>query len=102
LQFPKSLVLDADALNLLAENPHLLKKRENVVITPHPGEARRLAEAFGICETERLPLAAALAQKLQAVVLLKGKLPSSLLPAENRSLSLRVLPPLPLPEAEMF
>ena len=73
LQFPGSLILDADALNLLAENPHLLKKRENVVITPHPGEARRLAEAFGICETERLPLAAVLAQKLGAVVLLKGK-----------------------------
>jgi NAD(P)H-hydrate epimerase len=32
-----------------------------------------LAEAFGICETERVPLSCALAQKLQAVVLLKGK-----------------------------
>ena len=73
MQFPGSLVLDADALNLLAENPHLWKKRENLVMTPHPGEARRLAAAFGIVETERPALARALAQKLHAVVLLKGK-----------------------------
>ena len=42
-------------------------------MTPHPGEARRLAAAFGIVETERPALARALAQKLHAVVLLKGK-----------------------------
>ncbi|MEC9376365.1 MAG: NAD(P)H-hydrate dehydratase [Pseudomonadota bacterium] len=33
------LVVDADALNLLAEEPY---KRDNWVLTPHPGEAARL------------------------------------------------------------
>lgn len=35
----KRCVLDADALNLLAEQP---VRRENWVLTPHPGEAARL------------------------------------------------------------
>ena len=73
LKFQGPVVLDADALNLLARTPQLWQKRSDVVITPHPGEARRLAEAFGITETERTPLAKTLAQKLGAVVLLKGK-----------------------------
>ena len=34
-----SLVVDADALNLLARNP---RKCEHWVLTPHPGEAARL------------------------------------------------------------
>lgn len=37
------LVLDADALNLLSEDPALLKKRKGVtVLTPHPREMSRL------------------------------------------------------------
>lgn len=37
------LVIDADALNLLAENKDLLKLiPENSVLTPHPGELKRL------------------------------------------------------------
>lgn len=35
----KQLVLDADALQLLAQHPH---KRDDWVLTPHPGEAARL------------------------------------------------------------
>jgi NAD(P)H-hydrate epimerase len=35
------LVVDADALNLLAENP---VTRDNWVLTPHPGEAARLLQ----------------------------------------------------------
>ncbi|AMK78163.1 MULTISPECIES: bifunctional ADP-dependent NAD(P)H-hydrate dehydratase/NAD(P)H-hydrate epimerase [Methylomonas] len=35
----KPCVLDADALNLLAEQP---TRRENWILTPHPGEAARL------------------------------------------------------------
>ena len=38
------LVLDADALNLLAENPQLLKGRKSpMIFTPHPGELARLS-----------------------------------------------------------
>lgn len=35
----KPALWDADALNLLALNP---EKRQNRVMTPHPGEAARL------------------------------------------------------------
>ena len=35
----KACVIDADALNLLAKNP---VKRQNWILTPHPGEAARL------------------------------------------------------------
>lgn len=38
-QTDKPLVVDADALNLLAKNPI---QRENWILTPHPGEASRL------------------------------------------------------------
>lgn len=38
-------VLDADALNILSENPDLRPlMHENCLITPHPGEAARLAK----------------------------------------------------------
>ena len=39
----KPLVIDADGLNLLADNPRLLKKLPpETVLTPHPGEFARL------------------------------------------------------------
>ncbi len=40
LQTDKTLVLDADALNLIAEQG--LQLNQNCVLTPHPGEAARL------------------------------------------------------------
>jgi NAD(P)H-hydrate epimerase len=43
----KPCVLDADALNLLAEQP---VRRENWVLTPHPGEAARLLD----CNTRQI------------------------------------------------
>jgi len=71
--FPGKILLDADALNLLAENPALLKKKDHLIFTPHPGEAARLARAFDIAETEdREAFASALARKLGGVVILKG------------------------------
>ncbi len=73
LAFPGALLLDADALNLLCRDPQCWKERENVVLTPHPGEAMRLARAFGVAtDLPRVELAVALAKKLHAVVLLKG------------------------------
>ena len=73
LKFPGELLLDADALNLLARHPEIWNARANVVLTPHPGEAERLRIAFGIPEAgSRSELAAALADRLGAVVVLKG------------------------------
>ena len=43
-------VVDADALNLMAEHPEMLRLlRSSHVLTPHPGEARRLFEAVSAC-----------------------------------------------------
>ncbi len=42
LRGDKPTVLDADALNLLARNPSLMKYARGAVITPHVGEMRRL------------------------------------------------------------
>jgi len=44
LQLEKKLLIDADGLNTIAENPDILKeKKASVVITPHIGEMARLA-----------------------------------------------------------
>jgi hydroxyethylthiazole kinase-like uncharacterized protein yjeF len=71
------LVLDADALNLLAARPVLLRKVSRrgtpPVLTPHPAEAARLlgtnTEAV---QADRLAAALELAQRHQALVVLKG------------------------------
>ncbi|MBO5762838.1 MAG: NAD(P)H-hydrate dehydratase [Lentisphaeria bacterium] len=65
-------VLDADALNLLAQQK-IRPMRENVILTPHPGEAARLAAAWKIpANLSRCQLAAALAEASGCTVLLKG------------------------------
>ena len=71
LECGKPLVLDADALNLLALRPHEL--RTDCVITPHPGEAARLL-GIGTAEVQRDRFAAALslAERYRCVVVLKG------------------------------
>lgn len=44
--YTKPLVLDADALNCVAENPDILKKaKAPIIITPHPGEMARLVKS---------------------------------------------------------
>ncbi len=67
-------VLDADALNLVAETPTLLANAAGpIVITPHPGEAARLLDlTIADVEADRLGAARALASKTRAVVVLKG------------------------------
>ena len=73
LLFPGPLLLDADALNTAAREPERWLKRDKLVITPHPGEAKRLADAFGIPYfEERTQFALALAAGLGAVTVLKG------------------------------
>ncbi len=73
LGFSGPMVLDADALNLLSRHPQLWKRRDNVVMTPHPGEAARLAGAFGVTNPgDRRRFAAALAATLGTVIVLKG------------------------------
>lgn len=72
-EFPGPLLLDADALNTAAREPQRWLRHGKTVITPHPGEAKRLAEAFGVPQFEdRTNFALALAAKLDAVTVLKG------------------------------
>ncbi|MGC2498228.1 MAG: NAD(P)H-hydrate dehydratase, partial [Acidobacteriaceae bacterium] len=68
------LVLDADALNILAKHPNKLDGRKRtMVLTPHPGEMARLA---GISTKEvqarREPLAREFATKHHVTLVLKG------------------------------
>lgn len=66
----KPLVVDADALNLLAASPQPLPQ---AVLTPHPGEAARLlATDTASVQRDRFAAAQALASRYSAVVVLKG------------------------------
>ena len=72
------IVVDADAINALASISELTREfRANAVLTPHPGEYRRLASALRIdmdptSESQRPAATEALAQRLGCVVVLKG------------------------------
>ena len=66
----KPMLWDADALNLLAISA---EKRQNRIITPHPGEAARLLNIkTSEIESDRLHAAQRLAQQYGGVVVLKG------------------------------
>ncbi len=67
----KPLVLDADALNLLAQAPRRLRSCD--VLTPHPGEAARLLGCeTGEIQRDRFAAANALCERYGAYVVLKG------------------------------
>lgn len=66
----KPCVLDADALNLLSNEP---RRQTNWVLTPHPGEAARLLGcSVAEIEQDRFAAVRAIQQKYGGVVLLKG------------------------------
>jgi hydroxyethylthiazole kinase-like uncharacterized protein yjeF len=71
------LVLDADALNLIAASPdlqaRLAKHRGGALMTPHPLEAARLLGVTSAAvQAGRMAAARELAARFQAVVVLKG------------------------------
>ena len=72
------LVLDADALNLIAADPELLdmvpQRQAPTVLTPHAGELKRLLTALNLnpAELSRQDAALNIARKLNAVVIAKG------------------------------
>lgn len=70
----KSLVVDADALNLLAEGRVVrTRKRDNWVLTPHPGEAARLLNStVSEVQNNRFEAAKAIQSTYGGVVVLKG------------------------------
>ncbi|AVM51123.1 NAD(P)H-hydrate dehydratase [Capnocytophaga sp. oral taxon 878] len=65
-------VIDADALNLIAENPKLLKQLPyEAVLTPHPKELERLIGVWKD-DYDKLAKAKAFAQKHNIVLVIKG------------------------------
>lgn len=70
LETGKPLVLDADALNLLAADPAPV---ETAVLTPHPGEAGRLLGRSTVAvQADRLDALHALEARYAAAIVLKG------------------------------
>ncbi|HQR03292.1 MAG: NAD(P)H-hydrate dehydratase [Proteobacteria bacterium] len=74
---PQPLVIDADALNLLAAHPvlagGLVRRGAATILTPHPAEAARLLGVdTASVQADRIAAALSLAQRHGAVVALKG------------------------------
>jgi ADP-dependent NAD(P)H-hydrate dehydratase / NAD(P)H-hydrate epimerase len=66
----KPLVLDADALNLLSAAP---RRRDDWILTPHPGEAGRLlGTSAQAVQQDRLAALDALLERYGGTVVLKG------------------------------
>lgn len=64
------LVVDADGLNVLARSP---RRRDDWVLTPHPGEAARLLDcSVAEVESDRFEAARRLQDRYGGVVILKG------------------------------
>ena len=69
------IVIDADALNCLAKDPTWIQRRKaSIILTPHPGEMKRLWESLfrEQLDEDRSEQATALAEKTGCTVLLKG------------------------------
>ena len=74
------MVIDADALNILASQKRWPAARDfkaRAVLTPHPGEMKRLAKLLGVTEVPadddgRSDLAASAAKAFGQIIVLKG------------------------------
>lgn len=65
-------VIDADALNILSENRELQRLvSRNSILTPHPGEFRRLVDDWAN-DIERLSRQRSLSARLKSIIVLKG------------------------------
>ena len=73
-EFKGPVVLDADALNAVAEQPEILRLiAGRGVITPHPGEMGRLIQqTSALVQSDRFQAAQTLAQTSGVTVVLKG------------------------------
>lgn len=75
LEHDKKTVIDADALNLIAAFPEIMKPNGNFIFTPHAGEIARLLSAFdrdNKVTENRIFKAERAAELLGGVVVLKG------------------------------
>lgn len=77
IESPLPLLVDADALNILAERPvvarRLTRRERPAILTPHPAEAARLlAITTEAVQSDRVANALELAHRFNAHVVLKG------------------------------
>lgn len=74
LQSGLPLILDADALNLLAANrPAVAEKRDDWILTPHPGEAARLLDTTTAeIQADRFSAITELQKRYGGAIILKG------------------------------
>lgn len=71
----KTVVIDADALNLIARHPAIIQRSGSapLIMTPHPGELARLQQAFSLPQVSaRIEAAQQMASYCNAIVVLKG------------------------------
>ncbi len=71
----KPAIFDADAINIISKSKLLFPLHKKIILTPHPGEAKRLATGLnieGFCKLSRIKQASILAKKTGATILLKG------------------------------
>ena len=77
------LVIDADALNILSENQKWLEKLPpNSILTPHPGEFKRLVGA-SINSYDSIQKQIQFSKKYNVILVLKGAFTSISTPNEN-------------------
>ncbi len=71
---PRALVLDADALNIVAQVPGWWQKlSQDAILTPHPGEMARLAGiSVSEVQRQRLQITGKAATEWRKVIVLKG------------------------------
>jgi NAD(P)H-hydrate epimerase len=72
-ELPQPLIVDADALNLLADSEAALTQHKGLrVLTPHPGEFQRLQECKTTDRETMADMAVEMAYEAQVTVVLKG------------------------------
>jgi len=77
------MVIDADGLNILSENEHLYADVPmRSILTPHPGEFRRMAGPWKT-DLEKIELQLAFSAKHHVIVVLKGAYTSITCPEGN-------------------
>ena len=74
------MVIDADALNIIAADPSLISSiPKHSILTPHPGEFKRLAGSWKN-DLEKFELLVRLAKKIESIIVLKGAYTTIALP----------------------
>ena len=78
---PSPLILDADALNIMARAPNWWQRLTgDAILTPHPGEMARLAGVtVDEVQSDRIGITKELARKMNKTIVLKGRVSGSLL-----------------------